>query len=74
MQTLTTRMYTHPYEYMYASPTPMSTSEWLSWRFPKSPMAHRRRRERRIPLDTYASVNPDKSRKGASTKIRTHQV
>jgi hypothetical protein len=29
-QTLTTRMHTHPYEYTYANPTPMSTSEGLS--------------------------------------------
>jgi hypothetical protein len=30
MQTLTTRMHTHPYEYTYANPTPMSTSGGLS--------------------------------------------
>jgi hypothetical protein len=46
---------THPYEYTYANPTPVSTSEGLSteksgeWRFSKSLLAPRRRRERRLP-------------------------
>jgi hypothetical protein len=30
MQTVTSRTHTHPYEYTYANPTPMNTSEGLS--------------------------------------------
>jgi len=53
-QTLTTRTHTRPYEHTYANPTPMSTSEVLDrqiWRFPKSPLAPRCRRECHLPLN-----------------------
>ena len=43
-----------PYEHTYANPTPMSTSEGLDrqiWRFPKSPLVPRCRRERRLPIN-----------------------
>jgi hypothetical protein len=44
-----------PMNITYTNPIPMSTFEGLStrqiWRFPKSPLAPRCRRERRLPLN-----------------------
>jgi hypothetical protein len=40
-QTLTTRMHTHPYEYTYVNPTPMSTSEGLSTDISEDSRSHR---------------------------------
>jgi hypothetical protein len=47
-----TRTHTHPYEYMYANFTPISTSETLCRHILRLTQAPRCRREHRLPLKT----------------------